>query len=202
MLLPVLPRFLRPDGRYRNHFGRAGGPSGAGPQARGASQDQPPQGSTAPRPVRRRGPLADWASHRCPVPDLAGAARRGVRPHAVRRSSPGGWRRPSSCLPCPCSLRPTLASASWRSGRTPAGAKPAPTRRSSPSSRVPGSMLGAPPYRRAHAWRLRHPPGKTLTRSDRRAAARAGCRRTGRLGVLFARSRAKKANSEVMAKIA
>ena len=39
-----------------------------------------------------------------------------------------------------------------------AGSKPAPARRSSPSSRVPGSMLGAPPYWRARARRLGHPP--------------------------------------------
>src|SRR6185437_9645450 len=38
-----------------------------------------------------------------------------------------------------------------------AGSKPAPARRSSPSSRVPGSMLGAPPHRRARARRLDHP---------------------------------------------
>src|SRR4249919_3025310 len=41
-----------------------------------------------------------------------------------------------------------------------AGSKPAPARRSSPSSRVPGSMLGAPPYRRARARRLGHPAAR------------------------------------------
>jgi hypothetical protein len=41
-----------------------------------------------------------------------------------------------------------------------AGSKPAPARRSSPSSRVPGSMLGAPPYWRARARRLGRPAAR------------------------------------------
>ena len=104
---------------------------------------------------------------------------------------PAAGCRPSSCLPCPCSLRPTLASASWRSGRMPAGSMPAPTRRSSPSSRVPGSMLGAPPYRRAHARRLCGKHCGVLQLGPGGGHAR-GTGGSARSGALFARGGAER----------